>query len=192
MKNKNGFTLLELILAITILGLLTLIIGNGFRLAIDSWEKGENETVWTQKFRVLSGLLSQQLKSSYPYEMEIDDEKVVVFEGSADSVMFVTTLTDSGYGGFKWVRYSHKEGTLLYKEGLLPDKEMIEKISGDEEILDSNIEEVQFTYYSPDEEEWKESWDLSDKLPGAVSVKISYFQPFLISMPLGSVEEDEK
>ncbi len=190
--SSSGFTLLELIIALTILTMVIMIIGNGFRLGMNAWEKGENETLWTQRFRVLSGLLSQQIKSAYPYEMEIDEEKVVVFQGKADSIMFVTTLTDSSYGGFKWVRYSHKDRTLLLKEGLLPDKELIEKISGNEEIVDTEIEEIKFSFYSPEEGEWKDSWDYGKTLPGAVRVKISYFEPFLITIPMGLAKEEEK
>jgi general secretion pathway protein J len=187
-----GFTLLELIIAITILPLIILIIGNGFRLGMNAWEKGENETVWTQRFRVLSGVLSQQIKSAYPYGVEVDEERVILFEGTSDSIMFVTTLTDAGYGGFKWVRYFHKDGTLFHKEGRLPDKKLMEKISGDEEVVDTDIEEISFTYLSLEDKEWQESWDNGDKLPGAVRVKISYFEPFLIIIPMGLMEKENE
>lgn len=201
MSNKNrkkiimyafsGFTLLELIIALSLLSMVTVLIGRGFHLGIDAWEKGESETTWTQRLRVLSGFMSQQLKSVYPYRMEIDDEKVILFRGESDSVLFVTTLTDSLYGGFKWVRYSFREETLMYKEGPLPDKELIGKISGDDEIMDTNIEEIKFEYFSPDDGEWKESWDFGEDLPGAVRVKIHYFQPFFIRIPMGSKDKDE-
>ncbi|MBI5663528.1 MAG: prepilin-type N-terminal cleavage/methylation domain-containing protein [Nitrospirae bacterium] len=193
-KADSGFTLLELVIAVTILPLIILIIGNGFRLGMNAWEKGEQETVWTQRFRVLSGLLSQQIKSAYPYMMEVEDEKVAVFEGTSDSVMFVTALTDSDFGGFKWVRYSHKEGTLFLKEGLLPDKELDDSIKGDEEVVDTDIKEIKFAYLSLEDNEWKDSWDYGKKLPGAVRVKISYFEPFLITIPMGMAagEEDKE
>jgi len=187
----SGFTLLELIIAITILPLIILIIGNGFRLGMNAWEKGEQETVWTQRFRVLTGLLSQQIKSAYPYIMEMDDEKVAVFEGKEDSVMFVTALTDSAYGGFKWVRYSHKDGTLFLKEGTLPDKKLNDSITGDEEVVDTGIEEIKFAYLSLEDSEWKDSWDFGKKLPAAVRVKISHFEPFLITIPMGLAQKEE-
>jgi len=189
-SSSSGFTLLELMIAITIMTMIVLIIGNGFRLGMKAWEKGEEETGWTQKFRVLSGLFSQQIKSAYPYKMEIEDEKVVLFRGEADSIMFATTLTDSSLGGFKWVRYSHKDGTLFHKEGLLPDKELIDSISGDEEVVDANIEEFKFEYLSDGEDDWKDSWDYGDTLPLAVKVKISYFDPFFITIPMSVENKD--
>lgn len=188
---RDGFTLLELTIAITILPLIILIIGSGFRIGMNTWDKGEAETAWTQRFRVLSGLLSQEIKSAYPYSINIDDEKVVVFEGKPDSIFFATALTDATDGGFKWVRYSQKDGTLFYKEGLLPDKKLKDNITGNEEVLDTDIGELKFTYLSIEESEWKDSWDYGKKLPGAVRVKISDFDPFLITIPMGLSDKKE-
>ena len=191
-RQKNGFTLIELIIAITILSLITVIIGGAFRLGIQAWEKGEKETGDSQRLRVLSSLLSQQLKSFYPYEikMEDKDEKVVLFKGESDSITFVTTLTDSSYGGFKWVKYVFRDGALFYMEGLLPDKKFQEKIKDKnkdkEEIIDKNLDELQFSYLSFDDEEWKESWDFGEDPPGAVKVNLSHFQPFVINIPTSS------
>ncbi|MEW6601426.1 MAG: type II secretion system protein GspJ [Nitrospirota bacterium] len=191
MKREEGFTLLELIIAVTILPLIILIIGNGFRLGMNAWEKGEQETVWTQRFRVLSGLLSQQIKSAYPYMVEEDNEKIAVFEGKENSIMFVTALTDPGFGGFKWIRYSHKDGNLLLKEGILPDKKLDDSLKGDEEVVDSGIEEIKFAYLSLQDNEWKDSWEPGKQLPAAVRVKISHFEPFLITIPMGLMEDEE-
>ncbi len=194
--NQDGFTLLELIVSMTILSLVTVLIGSGFRLALDSWEKGEAETAWTQRLRVLSMLMSQQLKSAYPYKINTEDEdeneKIVLFDGKQDSIMFVTTLADSVYGGFKWVKYSFKDETLIYNEGILPDKEVDEKETGDGEIIDTDLDEVNFEYFSSDDSEWKESWDTKERLPGAVRIKISNFQPFSINIPMGRNEKQEE
>ncbi len=182
--NQSGFTLLELIVSMTILSLVTVLIGSGFRLALDSWEKGETETEWTQRLRVLSMLLTQQLKSAYPYKVDDGNEKVVLFEGESDSMLFVTSLADLNYGGFKWVRYSYKNETLLYNEGLLPDKELDDVIKKNEEVIDENLEELMFEYYSRESSEWMESWSQGEELPGAVRIKISNFQPFSIYIPI--------
>ncbi len=191
-KSISGFTLVELMVAITVLALVTLIIGNGFRLGMDAWGKGERETSLTQRFRVLSGMLSQQIKSSYPYEIDVEDEKAVLFQGDEDSILFATAIADKPYGGFRWVRYSTEEGVLFMKEGFLPDKEFEEKTKGKEEIVDSDVVEFKLEYYSLDDEEWKESWDYGENLPGAVKVKISYFEPFLIHIPMGLASDNKE
>ena len=184
-KREQGFTLLELLISLTILTMVTVIIGAGLRLAMNAWEKGDIETGETQKLRILSSMFSQQLKSVFPYMTEIDSEQVIVFEGDKNSILFVTTTDDILYGGLKWIRYDYKDETLYYKEGLLPDKELIDNIEGDEEILDSEIGEVTFEYFVAHADEWRDSWDFDDSLPDAVKIKISYFQPFQVYLPYG-------
>jgi len=194
-SRRGGFTLIELIISIAILSIITVIIGAAFHLGIQAWEKGEKETEDAQRLRVLSSLFSQQLKSLYPYKMKMEgkDEEVVLFEGGPDSITFVTTLTDSSYGGFKWVRYDFRDGALLYTEGLLPDKKFQEKIKNKnkdkEEIIDKNIDELQFSFFSSDDDEWKESWDFGEDIPGAVKVSLSHFQPFVVKLQVGSYGE---
>lgn len=179
----NGFTLVEILLAMTIMSIITLIVGSVFRLGINAWERGESETGQTQKLRILSGLISQQIKSAYPYWMNIEGENGVIFEGESDSLMFVTALADSSISGFKWVRYFYKDGVLYYNEGQLPDKEFHDKISDDEEVFDPEIGKVTFSYFSPEEEEWLDSWESGESFPEAVRVKIDPFEPFIITMP---------
>lgn len=186
-----GFTLLELILSITILSMIALIIGSGFRLGLNAWKKGDDEAEAVQTMRVLSGLVFQQLKSIYPYKVKVEDEDVVLFKGESDSMIFVTTLSDPYPGGFKWVRYLHKDGVLYYKEGFLPDKEVIDNIPGNEEVLEAYVDEVLFEYYSKDDDEWKESWDFSNTLPGALKLKVSYFQPMFVNIPMSPDDDEE-
>ncbi len=192
-KAEGGFTLLELIIAITILSVVTVIIGSGLRLGIKAWEKGEAEAYETQRLRIISGLLYQHLKSAYPYKVEMDGKKVVAFKGTPESIVFVTTQADLSEGGLKWVSYSFKDGALLFKEGILPDKKFLEKATealGDGEIIDLNIKEFKLQYLSSEDEEWGDSWESNEALPKAVKVTVTDFQPFLITIPVGFPWED--
>ncbi len=188
---SQGFTLVEVIISLTVFSLVILLIGSGFRLGIKAWQKGEAETLETQKLRALSSLMYQQLKSAFPYEIEVDDEKVVVFKGERDSILFVTTFVDPDTGGFKWVKFSYKDKNLVYYEGIMPDKSFLDKTEKDEEIIDSDISEFEFNFFTSDEEGWTDSWEMNDKIPSAVKVKIAFFQPFLITIPMSQKDEDE-
>lgn len=188
-STQAGFTLVEVILAIVILSLVTLIIGSGFRLGIDAWERGDRETSDIQKYRVLYELFSRQLKSSYPYRMKIDEDNVVIFKGESDSITFVTVSNDSYVSGFRWIRYRYKDGALLFREGMLPDKKLFETNSADDEVIESNIGEVKFSYLASDAEEWKGSWETGDGLPAAVMFKIGDFEPMRVALPLHKEKE---
>jgi general secretion pathway protein J len=194
-EGHAGFTLLEVILSLTILSLVTLVIGGAFRLGLDAWEKGDKEIQSTQKLRALSGLISQNLKSAFPYKMEIEDEDVILFAGDNNYILFVTSLADSAFGGFKWIRYTFKDGALMMAEGILPDKEFSLSSSENEEVVDSSIEEFNFEYLSLSEGEWTEEWELGEDLPAAVRVSIRHYPPFLITLPMSrdiEKEDDEE
>jgi general secretion pathway protein J len=189
--DSAGFTLLELIIALTILTLVTVIIGSGLRISVRAWDKGEAETGETQRLRILSGMLSQQIKSAYPYKVVMDNEEVILFEGEKNSILFATALADETDGGMKWVRYEYRGGSLYYNEGILPDKKLDESIASGGDVLDADTGEITFEYLDG-EGEWKDSWDRGDGLPVAVRVKISYFQPFQVYTQYGTrIREDE-
>jgi type II secretory pathway pseudopilin PulG len=175
-----GFTLFEVVIAFMILTLVLLGMGQGLYISQNAWERGEAETGETQRLRILSAMLSQQLKSAYPYNIKIDNEGVFLFEGEEESILFATTLADHTYGGFKWVKYSFKDGALFYNEGILPDKEVIDHVDDDEELLESDIEVVKFEYYFAKEEEWQDSWGMDEGMPDAVKITVSPFEPFLV------------
>jgi prepilin-type N-terminal cleavage/methylation domain-containing protein len=190
--STSGFTLVEVIISMVILSLVTLIIGSGFRLGIDAWEKGSNETNEIHKYRVLYGLISQQIKSAYPYKMKIDEKKVVIFKGESDSIMFIVASKDAYFRGFKWIRYKYKDGALLYREGMLPDKKLFEMTSDKDEVIESKIGDVKFSYLAADVGEFQESWDMGDSLPGAVMLKIGDFEPMLVTLPLVKTDAEGK
>ncbi|MBI4688186.1 MAG: prepilin-type N-terminal cleavage/methylation domain-containing protein [Nitrospirae bacterium] len=183
---NKGFTLVELLLALLILTLVMAIIGTGYRLGAKAWEKGESETKDSQRLRITSGLISQQLKSFYPYAVKKEEGEMILFEGTDSSVLFATTSSDGI--GIKWVRYSFREGTIFFQEGILPDKDLFEKIEGagkNEEVIEEDISDLKLQYLS-EKEGWIESWEPGKDIPKAVKVKLGYFQPFLITIPMGA------
>lgn len=186
--SKKGFTLLELLIAMAILSLITLIVGSSLGLGIRAWDKGEADIDNSQRLRFFSERLSQQIKSAYPYQIEIDGKKVVAFQGKSDSIWFVTPSD----AGLKWVSYFVKDDALMLREGIIPDKKVLEKISVEGDVLDSKVSALKFEYFSSEEKEWKESWDSDKTLPGAVRVRVDKFQPFVMSIPSGLKDYEKK
>lgn len=186
---EKGFTLLEILIAMTILSLIAVIIGASLRLGIRAWERGEADIESSQNIRFFVERLSQQIKSAYPYQMQIDGEKAIAFQGKSDSIFFVTSSVRDNEGGLKWFSYFVKDGSLTVQEGILPDKKVMEKISENGEVLDLNISELKFGYFSSEKKEWKESWDSKTELPGAVKIEAGQMPPIVVSVPSGMKDE---
>lgn len=195
--DKQGFTLLELLVAFTILGLILLIIGSSLRLGFKAWERGESIVNETQRIRTFYERFSSEIRSAYPYYISREGEKRLAFKGESDSLGFVTSHVDLNWvGGFKWVSYAVKDGALVLKEKMLPDKELDES-KGRESVLGHGVKEIRFKYYDKEKDSYEDSWDSKEKgrLPEIVKVTITFksgtllrpglsFPPFLFSLPV--------
>ena len=186
---EKGFTLLEVLLAMTILSLIAVIIGVSLRLGIRAWERGESDADDSQKIRYVVEKFSQQIKSVYPYQMLIDGERVIAFRGKSDSIFFVTSSVKSSEGGLKWISYFVEDGNLMIQEGLLPDKQAVEKVLKEGKDFDLDASGLKFEYFSSKDRDWKESWDSKTELPGAMKITADKIPPMVISIPTGLKDE---
>ena len=65
-KNQKGFTLLELILAMSIVAIVVALGLGGVRLGIAARDVGEQKVDIYQRLRIISEQLKQKLQSTYP------------------------------------------------------------------------------------------------------------------------------
>ncbi|MEW5975194.1 MAG: type II secretion system protein [Acidobacteriota bacterium] len=108
---QAGFTLLELLVSITLMGIVAVAIQTGFRLGVRSWEKGEAAL---QRFRAAQAaldLITRQLGSMLPYYtiQRYNDVpvEVLVFQGADRGLRFVSAFSVQSRtaGGLRYVEY---------------------------------------------------------------------------------------
>ena len=130
---RAGFTLLELLVSVTLMGLLAVAIHIGFRIGTNAWAKGDSrlESIRTSQYSV--ELLSRQISSMVPYysRQKINDGflDVLLFQGVPRGMRFVTSFSaqSRSAGGLRLVEYfvssSNRKGlnALLVNERPLPD-----------------------------------------------------------------------
>jgi prepilin-type N-terminal cleavage/methylation domain-containing protein len=88
-SDQKGFTLLELLVSTTILAVIITVIVEAFWLGYRSWEKGSDVMEHELRLRTAVGLVSKQLRSTFPF---VSDEKEIAFSGGSESISFVTTM----------------------------------------------------------------------------------------------------
>lgn len=198
----QGFTLIEVIVTLTILGFILLMIFSVFRLGLSAWEKGESTKERGQKLRIVPQLISQQIKSIIPYKIKSEKAEgdFLAFEGKAHSLKFVSALPIKAKRpeGFVYVVYEFKEGgreggrLVLYEQRVLNKDFFSEK--PEEELgvsLLEGISQVRFEYYREEDllknrtPEWVEEWNAKEKkeIPQALKITIT---------PAGGKTEKEK
>src|SRR5881392_4097640 len=103
---SSGFTLLEIVIALTALALVTVICYGAFYLGIRAMERGEVAVVAAQRLRVATDVIIRQVKSIVPYKARNrDDEEYVFFMGTASSMAFISAAGLEGGGGLTRVVY---------------------------------------------------------------------------------------
>ena len=197
-KNQTGFTLIELILSITILSMVLVTIYATLSMGSRTWEKGERDIERIQRLRVVMDLLSREIKSAFPYKVtpsELDTHKeFFAFEGKKDSLSFVSCVPlHGGSGKLSWLTFWVEEGeglVVVERDALRADifKER-ETIDKDEMVvLDDGVAALEFEYYrfesgetegaAEKEVSWEEAWDAEEEgsLPQAVKVTVTFLE----------------
>jgi general secretion pathway protein J len=183
----KGFTLIEVMIALTILGFILLIIFGGFRLSFSAWERGDSTKEELQRRRIISQLISQQIKSVVPYRIKTEKAEgdYLAFQGKAQSLKFVSALPirTKRPEGFVYAIYEFKEGRLLLYEQRALNRNFFEEEPREETGISllEGISNIRFEYYREADkdknltEEWVEGWDAKEekKLPKLLRMTIS-------------------
>jgi general secretion pathway protein J len=87
LHNQAGFTLVEMLVAITLLSLLSLALTAGLRLGIDAWTRGSAHSDQLSRTLAVQGLIRDVMGQTYPYVPSGDPtRRYVDFEGTDESV----------------------------------------------------------------------------------------------------------
>ncbi|MCU0614684.1 MAG: GspJ family type II secretion system protein [Desulfobacterales bacterium] len=211
LKNRQAFTLLELIIALTIVGIILLIISGTFRIGIRAWEKGEKDIDKQQRYRIVLNLVQRQLTSITYKKAIINDKEQLILKGDSKSFEFTShvSLKPENKFGIVYVKYMVVEGeneteTLLAyeKNMVLFDKEFkFSDIDLDAFFeLIPNIQGISFEYLKPpelgleEEPEWQDKWDPENDQGLPLAVKLTVINepeatPYVVIAPFYQQEE---
>jgi len=192
-ERGRGFTLLELLLAISIFAIVVVVLFSSFWVGIGAWEKGEAGIEFQQRLRAVSELMFREISSAYPYFLtpsQLDKHtSYVAFFGEPNSLRFVSYANlhkrASGLCMLEfWV--SERRGLLLGEAAALAaNKEDFDAVplrSTDYALeICSDVRGLQFRYFDQknDDEpgEWLERWDPDERqgsMPKIVEVTLTF------------------
>ncbi|MCP4683193.1 MAG: prepilin-type N-terminal cleavage/methylation domain-containing protein [Desulfobacterales bacterium] len=186
-----GFTLLELMISLTIVGLIMVIIFGTLRIGVRAWEKGEQDVDRYQRKRIVLELLKRQLASTFVRKIKKKEQEVFLLQGDDKSMVFIShiPLIPGNQFGMVHVKYlveqdetGDGECLKFYEENVvllekdddlsdLDDDDFLELISGVESIT---FEYIKHLEKDDEEPEWQEAWDLEEDkgFPRAVKIVI--------------------
>ena len=174
-----GFTLIEVVLALTIFALLGTILYGAFALGQSALAKSQTAAARSQTQRSTADLLGSYIRSAYPYR-DSPQEQTIFFEGDSDSLAFISAYSH-GLGGRGMAKIQLVAGedddgrTPLYLEETTPVRLDGEEGSSGQThrlVLQERIRDFRLAYLDPqaEQETWEERWDGQERrvLPRAL------------------------
>lgn len=178
-RRVQGFTLLEMLLSLALLGLLMALLGSALLGANHALVKGEQYSQRLEELRAGQNFLYRAIQGALPLDIQADGEGTVVFDGQPQRVRFAAgmanvlgggierhtlALVDSEQGHALQVRFDDMQGA-----GWRP--------FGQPQILLQGVHDLHLSYRGRDDNgrptAWLPRWPWPSRLPLAVRVELT-------------------
>lgn len=191
MQKSKGFTLLELLISITLIAVLILVLSLGVRTGIRAWIRGKESSERVITSSAVKGLLGRQLQAAIRQEDPVAGE-FAFFQGKEHMLLFVTAYAplSSRGGGIHLVRYQYdaKNETLVYSQKLITRREDLDSstrndiaIEDEEAWESSRVQGVTSCVFAftgakwetgepPSPDKWDRTWEEGRNIPAAVAI----------------------
>ena len=166
-----GFTLVELLIAIALFGLILTGLYSGLRMATRASDAGEAHATDNDELRAVMGFLRFELGQVYPLVFSDEGDQQVIFEGEPDRLMFVASLPQHrGVEGAYLISLVVDQDRLVLRYRLTkPDRQYLFESgdTGKEVVLVPGLESVGFSYYGKRgrSARFYSRWDDPERLP---------------------------
>ena len=201
----SGFTLIEVMLAMTLLSIMVTLLFASLRICAESWNKGEVKIAEVNEKAVVYQFFKRHLPSIRPLwdDFSKEDERQFSFQGTTDSLQFVSVFPSSaGRKGLQLfeIKFEQKDqGQIkVVLSPFYPSLDQQEWQAEEVSLLD-HVEKFKITYFGKDNVDsegiWTDSWMEKDHLPSLVKIKIeltnqSFWPEMIFALKLSSVQPD--
>jgi general secretion pathway protein J len=174
-ERGRGFTLIEVVLALSIAAAVLVIVFGGLRVGLAAWSKGEARAARLDHARGVLVLLERALDGAFPYRFVPAErrEARVLFDGRPDQLTFAT-LAPPFPGAvpiaFTAVSLSSGETGLALRQQALPNSLAFDRLPP--VLVDGETAAVRFRYLG--KSGWQEEWEIDreETIPRAIEITL--------------------
>ena len=182
----DGFTLVELTIALVLMAGIASILFGSLSLAARSWDGGEAKVAQVSDMRATQTFLRAQISAQYPQRLWKAVDLPLLFAGERDEMRYAAVLPERvAAGGVYYFRLAVVrvgEKSQLVQERMVPDLAASQEPEfGDAErsVLADGIAELRIGYFGRDadakgvdEPTWRDRWDDRQRLPLLVRIDV--------------------
>lgn len=191
MNAARGFTLLELLIGMTLLGFILALLFGGFRLAANSWDAVEARVERTTDEQLARALLRRVLAQMQPVRWKKTVNQPVAFTGERGVLRTLAPLTgQAGAAGLRLIELGQEEGEasatgkrslrlvlrhapVRYDAGNFADGLGEAK----SHVVLGDLDAVEFSYFGPEKRgeppRWQDAWTNPEQLPQLVRLRLA-------------------
>lgn len=182
---QAGFTLVEVILAMVLVGSILLLTYSGLSFALRSWDAGDANGRRTAERRLGENFLRRELSEMFPMRWKDPMQVKMAFEGGQSRLRFVSARAPGlQLGGLSLVGIELEDNREKRTRDLvmlraMPDDEAVSfgpLDRGERHVLLAGVERVDFAYFGSENEftepRWNDSWEYDGRLPEMVRMRV--------------------
>lgn len=174
MKLSRGFTLIEVVVALTILSLISLATVTALRTIAMTKERLEQTSARTTELRVISSFLRRVLVDALPVIDESSVRRDTLLKGSASELIWVAPFSASRrFGGIMLFRlYVHDSSLMLETQPFYGSRHKVTWDSADPFLLVPDLDSIEFSYFQSGAQEWLDSWFGRPGNPDRIRIRV--------------------
>lgn len=179
-----GFTLLELLVAMTVLGFLAVLMFGTLRFGFQAWQRGTTVMAESDDIRVTQTVLRRLIAAAHPLRIADDATRAHVdFSGSEDRLTWLAPMPDAlesgGFGRydvFVKERQGRRELEIAWRPELVRDGDPA--AAPNEMPLVTGIDGVEIAYFGALEPRqlpsWQSTWTDQATLPALIRLHVQF------------------
>jgi general secretion pathway protein J len=166
-RRATGFTLLEVLATLVVLGLVVVLLSHSFDFALGSWQRQTTVLKTHDEAEPVDRALRRLIEQMDPG----DAGWPPVFEGRAHTILFATQMLDVPAGEAEVTLGTDRMHRLVLTWRSRLEQPAVQHSS----VLLEGVERLDIDYWQPDTSVWLDSWPLHN-LPAMVRVRV-FFRP---------------
>ncbi|MDD5462792.1 MAG: prepilin-type N-terminal cleavage/methylation domain-containing protein [Methylococcales bacterium] len=181
-SRHKGFTLIEVLIAITLLGIMVVLLFSSLKICADSWEKGESKMADVNEVAIVYNFFQRHLSTTLPLWNDLPEgEKTFSFQGKPQSLQFISAFPASaGKSGLQLfsLHLQEEDNEQIIKVALSP---FVPEARGEEKhkeevTLIKHVSDLRLAYFGSEdgakEGIWANEWLEKSVLPRLVKINI--------------------